>query len=316
MKRFLTITLSILFSVIFAAAQPDAKQADWQTYNLPGEEFSVEFPQAVVNRSFVNERTKMQSGFYSVFFNKTYFFVRSESEKNKKFFDSIKNYIVAHQANNSAQTVGGLNASVYTFQDADGYFNRVLEISTKRRTYLFHTLSETENNEDAARFFNSILFEGRFDTPAPETSDETVVQVSPPKSENKTTPNDAGAVANRGLGSGSGSGMGSGMGNGIGSGAPRKIETPEQTSPLRILSKPRPNYTELARQYWIVGTVRTRVTFLASGEIGAVEPITKLPFGLTRNAVETAKKISFEPAITDGKPVSVTKIVEFNFSLF
>ncbi|MGI8789102.1 MAG: energy transducer TonB [Pyrinomonadaceae bacterium] len=118
-----------------------------------------------------------------------------------------------------------------------------------------------------------------------------------------------------------GQGVGSGSGNGIGSGSGNtnqaKPPTPtNQTSALKILSKPRANYTDLARFYQITGTVPLRVTFLASGEIGSVEAIRKLPFGLTANAIAAARAIRFEPAMQDGNAYNVTKIVEYSFTIY
>ncbi|MGC2237123.1 MAG: TonB family protein [Pyrinomonadaceae bacterium] len=64
------------------------------------------------------------------------------------------------------------------------------------------------------------------------------------------------------------------------------------------------------------GIVRLRVTFLASGEIGEIVVINGLPNGLTEQAVEAARKIKFEPPKKNGVPYSVTKTVEYRFTLF
>lgn len=85
------------------------------------------------------------------------------------------------------------------------------------------------------------------------------------------------------------------------------------SKPLRILSKSTAQYTDEARRNGVSGTIKLRVTFLASGAIGDVTPISELPGGLTENAVAAAKNIKFEPATTDGTPVTVTKIIEYSF---
>ena len=56
--------------------------------------------------------------------------------------------------------------------------------------------------------------------------------------------------------------------------------------------------------------------FLASGEIGSVVPVTGLPCGLTEQAVAAARGIKFEPGQRNGVPISMTKLVEYSFSLF
>ena len=85
---------------------------------------------------------------------------------------------------------------------------------------------------------------------------------------------------------------------------------------LRILAKPGPQYTEAARANGINGTVRLRVTFLASGEIGPIEVVNGLSDGLTEQAIDAAKRIRFMPEKQNGRAVSVRKLVEFSFNLY
>lgn len=312
MKKIITILFSILFSLNFVNAQEEIKQADWQRLQPPQEEFSVEFPQSVTNKSIFNDKGTLATGFYSVHFNKNYYFARSANLKDNRSFEMLKNYILANQVNNSVETISGADANVYTFQDEDGFYNRILEIRTDRRAYFFQTLSETENDPDIDRFFKSIVFsEGVkvVKTPFMQKSEisQQIVKVPEkvelpkpePKNSNETS------EANSGFGTGSGAGIGNG-----------KTRSEELNSPLKILSKPRASYTDIARHYWIQGSVRLRVTFLENGQIGEITSFTRLPFGLTRNAVEAAKGMKFEPLIKDGKPVTAAKLVEYNFTLY
>src|SRR5215204_4884362 len=83
-----------------------------------------------------------------------------------------------------------------------------------------------------------------------------------------------------------------------------------QNSPLRILEQPRP---ELPKDYGtndFQGSIVLRVEFLADGAIGKISPVSTLP-SLTDLAVEAAKKIKFQPALKEGKPVSVVKEVSY-----
>lgn len=114
--------------------------------------------------------------------------------------------------------------------------------------------------------------------------------------------------------SGAGSGKGSGIGTGNEVAAPKA--KPFDIAPLKILFKPRPNYTNLARENLSEGSVLLRVTFLASGEIGAISVVSALPHGLTEQAVAAAKQIKFEPEMRDGVPVTVVKTVQFSFSIY
>lgn len=86
--------------------------------------------------------------------------------------------------------------------------------------------------------------------------------------------------------------------------------------PLKILSKPTPQYTDEARKNNVTGTIKLRVTFLASGAIGDISAENTLPDGLTENAIEAARGIKFKPATRNGEPLTVTKLVEYSFSSF
>ena len=85
---------------------------------------------------------------------------------------------------------------------------------------------------------------------------------------------------------------------------------------IKILSKPRPGYTDAARQNNIQGTVILRVTFQANGSIGGISPVKGLGNGLTEQAIAAARRISFEPAKVNGVPQSVTKQIEYTFSIY
>jgi TonB family protein len=89
-----------------------------------------------------------------------------------------------------------------------------------------------------------------------------------------------------------------------------------ETMPVKIISKPRANYTDAARQNQLQGTVTLRVTFLASGEIGAVSSIEDLPDGLTEQAILAARGIKFEPAKINDIPQTVTKQVQYSFTIY
>ncbi|HMV87676.1 MAG TPA: TonB family protein [Blastocatellia bacterium] len=90
------------------------------------------------------------------------------------------------------------------------------------------------------------------------------------------------------------------------------------TASLRptILYKERARYSHFARVRKVQGAVVLRVVYYADGRLGNVEVIRPLPYGLTTEAIRAVKKIRFQPAIKDGKPVSVRGNVEFNFTLY
>lgn len=86
--------------------------------------------------------------------------------------------------------------------------------------------------------------------------------------------------------------------------------------PLRLLTKPRPGYTEMARRFAVTGTVRLTVTLNADGTVGPVSVQKAVPFGLTQKAIEAATAISFEPEIRNGHAISLKKKIAYNFSIY
>jgi TonB family protein len=106
----------------------------------------------------------------------------------------------------------------------------------------------------------------------------------------------------------------------LGLGAIVKAQT-ETDKPLRIVSKPRANYTDAARMNNIQGTVMVRVTFLADGTIGKVTDVPQnhenlRKYGLVKASIEAAKKVKFEPLVKNGKPIQVIKILTYTFTLY
>jgi TonB family protein len=82
----------------------------------------------------------------------------------------------------------------------------------------------------------------------------------------------------------------------------------------RILKTPDPGYTKAARKNGTTGIVILKVVLAKNGEVKNIRVVSGLPDGLTEQAIETAKKIKFTPAMKDGKPVSMWMQLEFNFS--
>ncbi|HSK73630.1 MAG TPA: energy transducer TonB [Pyrinomonadaceae bacterium] len=87
-------------------------------------------------------------------------------------------------------------------------------------------------------------------------------------------------------------------------------------TPLGVIFKPRPRYTEEARGKNTVGTVRLRISFSGDGSIGKISVVKGLENGLTEEAIKAARLIRFLPQEKDNTPISVSKLVEFGFSIY
>ena len=105
-----------------------------------------------------------------------------------------------------------------------------------------------------------------------------------------------------------------------GPGAPLELEKiyvgREVDTKARLISKPEPNYTEIARENQITGTVVLKVVFSANGQVTNIRTVQGLPNGLTERAIAAARKIKFIPATKDGRYVSMWMQLEYNFSLY
>ena len=86
--------------------------------------------------------------------------------------------------------------------------------------------------------------------------------------------------------------------------------------PIKILNKPRVNYTDRARQAGVQGTIRLLVAFAENGKVTNILVLKSLGYGLDEEALKAARGIKFEPQLRDGKPVTTVKMVEYSFSIY
>jgi TonB family protein len=97
--------------------------------------------------------------------------------------------------------------------------------------------------------------------------------------------------------------------------AAKKHETAAPTTPVEILSKPKPDYTEEARKLKLEGEVLVRVLFTAGGAVRVLEVVRGLGHGLDENALRAAQQIKFKPAQREGQSVDSTATVHIVFQL-
>jgi TonB family protein len=129
-------------------------------------------------------------------------------------------------------------------------------------------------------------------------------------------------VASPGQGDGRSNGRGAvqtaGFGAAVAPPAPRQphsgLSAPSST-PVEILSKPRPQYTEEARQLKIEGEVLVAMLFEASGQAVAQRVVRGLGHGLDESALSAASRIRFKPATQNGQPVDSSAVVHVVFQL-
>jgi TonB family protein len=84
---------------------------------------------------------------------------------------------------------------------------------------------------------------------------------------------------------------------------------------VEILSKPRPAYTDEARQLKVEGEVLVEVMFTAGGQLQVRRVVRGLGHGLDESALRAAQQIRFRPAQRDGAPYDSLALVHIVFEL-
>lgn len=100
-----------------------------------------------------------------------------------------------------------------------------------------------------------------------------------------------------------------------GAGSPGQAATEALTTPVRILSKPRPRYPSQAVEQHLEGDVLIDVEFRYSGVLEVRGVRQGLGSRLNESALEAARKIRFLPARRDGRPVDTQATVCIRFQL-
>ncbi len=99
--------------------------------------------------------------------------------------------------------------------------------------------------------------------------------------------------------------------------APKKKAAAETSpvQPVEIVFKPRPAYTEEARNLKLEGEVLVEAVFEATGNVRVIRVIRGLGHGLDESALRAAQQIRFKPARRDGQLVDFPATVHIVFQL-
>jgi TonB family protein len=95
----------------------------------------------------------------------------------------------------------------------------------------------------------------------------------------------------------------------------RAAEIAPTMTPVEILQKPKPIYTEEARQLKLEGEVLLEVLFTADGQVRPLRVVRGLGHGLDEAAQRAATQIRFKPAQRDGRPVDSTAVLHVVFQI-
>ena len=94
-----------------------------------------------------------------------------------------------------------------------------------------------------------------------------------------------------------------------------RTEEKARVTPVEILYKPRPAYTDEARKLHVEGEVLVEVMFTAGGQLQVRRVVKGLGHGLDESALRAAQQIRFRPAQRDGAPYDSAALVHIVFEL-
>jgi TonB family protein len=95
----------------------------------------------------------------------------------------------------------------------------------------------------------------------------------------------------------------------------QRMDSGPASTPVEIISKPNPVYTEEARNLKLEGEVLLEVEFAANGQLHVNRVVRGLGHGLDEAAVAAANKMRFKPAQRSGQAIDSTAIVHVVFQL-
>ncbi|REJ77797.1 MAG: energy transducer TonB [Acidobacteria bacterium] len=254
------------------------------------------------------------------------FFVSAYNSVDHSPLKTVLDFAATKDVVDSEVIVDGVPGRRLVFSEEGGFGHEVLIFIEQPRTWIFHAVRHTDDSDDVSKFVESVRLEITRAPTEPDIRGVLKRSVSDVLAEAKKfrqlpvvgiEPDDPSSLPAREGKPGQG-GMGSGSGSGSGQ---KALDTSEKKagsgdSGLKILTKPRPGYSELARRYNLQGSVLLRVTFLSNGYVGKVEVVEGTPMGITGKAIDAAKRIRFNPPTRNGVPYTVNKMVQYHFTIY
>jgi TonB family protein len=276
---------------------PAASASSWTRYTGKGERFTALLPaQPTATTTYrpvrvilPSEAERYRGTLYSAYSDGVVYLIYSfprHSEPIKQFVDEVairyapvQKVVSAHELD-----INGVAGQRYLvkFRDVDAVLDFYV---TNNRAYILHVVGGDESNPSVKHFLESFTM-----LDAGAADDSTAIEIKPAskKSPPIDAPPDSGPV----------------------------YSTRDVDRKAVIIIRPEPQYSEEARASRVSGTVVLKAVLSSSGKVGVIEATKSLPRGLTEKAMEAARQIKFIPAIKDGKFVSQTIQVEYNFSVY
>ncbi len=329
--------LPLIICFVLASSAPafgQSVRADapikWERYRITGTDISIEFPKLPIRVDSANPCDQVKSSEYFAYAEDTAYRLKVVSkntaeaffcQKRREFGLGLFNEQIAEQkkaySSNEISNIGSFKD--VTVLSRKFWRTYVIDDLKRDRWIELSVVSRDQDDKPEQRFVSSL----RTNDKDKKISD--VGKGSPVTLGDLVTPPDVSRELPRakkdfpadGADKQSMTGQGNGNGNGRdGSGLAAKNSKDPLSLGLVIAAKPRPPYTDSARQNQEQGTVILRVTFMKNGSIGTVSVIKSLGYGLTEQAIAAARRIVFLPVKLENENVTVVKQVEYTFSIY
>jgi TonB family protein len=92
-----------------------------------------------------------------------------------------------------------------------------------------------------------------------------------------------------------------------------EVDPGKSSTPIIVLHKEQPDYSNEAARANFRGTIRTSITVNARGNLDSITVLDSPRFGLETEIIRALTRWRFKPATRDGQPVSATEIVTTTF---
>lgn len=301
-KRISILLLVLFFNIsIFAQSEQYAVPIDWERYKVAEKDVSVLFPKLPVALQFTDDCNETENRVYYAYAEEVVYLLRIYSKTKKKApkYCTEKRKFDEKSLKSRIEELKKLSENVEISESVQND-KKIIKLKKDYSTdWVFDDLkndkwfelsvSHRKNaNIDPKDFFESIIFSDNL--VGTEINDGAKQVFGDLEVEQENT-----------------------------SDAENEVSSESQTDdnhPLTIITKPRPDYTDAARQKNVQGTVTLRVTFLGNGGIGSVSVVNGLGYGLTEKAIAATRKIAFLPVKRNDRNVSVTKSVQFSFTIY
>lgn len=288
-----------------AALAGGQKAADWEKYTSHGEEFTVLLPKppwvVPIARPPKLLLSPPDGQLYSAYDDGTGFVMLSFDNSDRQeeldvFIEEFQGYGVFSLGATFERelTLHRFKGKQYRVKGATNDIGGVVQFyRTKNRIYIFEAVGDARSQPAIERFLKSVTLDmkAKAKNIARLQADREAAQtpVAVPQPNEKSQP---GASTEQVY-------------------SPRDV-----TRKAVLVARTQPRYTEEARRNQVMGTVVLRGVFSSSGEVTGIRAVSGLPYGLTERAIAAARRITFIPAIKDGRFASQYIQIEYNFNLY